>query len=365
MARLIGTAAMRLTLFGTGELARVVANSLALLHSGPLHVTIAGRDLGKAADLGRVAQTLARSRHPGSVFEAVELECFEESGPVAELLVRLAPDVVVCCASLSSSREAETTPSAWTELIGGAGFGIALPLHTVIPLTLAQALRQIGSKAVLLNSCYPDAVNPLLAAQGLPIFGGLGNAATIAAAVQAELRVADRERLHVLAHHRHLYGPAGGEVAIWLDGHRIEDAGRVLAPLRAARRSSRYPLIGMAAAHLVNAVGGDVPELLHLPGPLGHPGGYPVVVQGRSVAISLPGGVSMAEARTVNARAAEADGVSVSAEGWATPSPEASRQLAACLPELAAGFAAGDVRSAAKELLDLRARLRRCEPLGE
>ncbi|WUI04132.1 hypothetical protein OHR68_20815 [Spirillospora sp. NBC_00431] len=358
---------MRIAVVGTGALARAVCDTLALSGSGDLRVRVVGRDGDRAAAVAFVARTLAHGGGPGRPeFTSASVARLDQVGPVSDLLDELDHDLVVCCASLSSTWEAETNPSAWTELISGTGFGIALPLHAIVPLTLAEALRATGSAASLLNACYPDAVNPILAARGLGVLGGLGNAATIALAVQTGLGLADQERIHVLAHHRHLYEPSGpdAEARVWLDDRPVPDVGALLRPLRTAGRQNRYAMIGVGAARLVAAMGGDVPVRLHVPGPLGLVGGYPVVVKGRTLEPSLPDGVTMDEARAVNDRAAAEDGVVVGPDGRVRLSPRAARQVKPHLPEMASGFAAAEVHAIGARLLALRGRLRELPPGG-
>jgi hypothetical protein len=351
-------AAPRVIVIGSGSLARSLCYSIGTEFRAPAAVTILARSPGNAARIANVAGVRASLSQVPVSFRggAVDL------GSVADIeraLGDVEPAVVVNCASYQSPWERVTTPSAWTDLVAQAGFGITLPLQSGLVLDVADALHRSWPGCPLINACLPDSVNPVLTALGLPVFCGIGNIATLAAAAQAALGRPDQRDLCLLAHHVHLHAPddAADEVRIWDGGTELAEVGTLLAAARCSERSELNQIAGHAAARLVGDLLAGTPLLTNLPGPLGLPGGYPVRVAGREVELRLPDGVDLASAVAWNQRAAHRDGVVV-CDGQVVFPPAARSRLRAYLPDVAAGFPVTDIRLACTELLELRQRLR-------
>src|SRR5262245_53846355 len=194
---------------GSGSLARAVCQSLAGLANmdspaaRAVHITctVLARNLAETQRLVTDCQVRASVANAAVTFAAGALD------DEVAALARRQPDVVVCCASAQSPYEAMTAPSAWTRLVKEAGFGVTLPLQATVTLRLANAIAQASPHTLLVNGCFPDAVNPLLAALDRPVHCGIGNVATIAACLQAAMGLPDQSRLSVLAHHVHLAAP--------------------------------------------------------------------------------------------------------------------------------------------------------------
>ncbi|MFL6129163.1 MAG: hypothetical protein ACJ73E_08850 [Mycobacteriales bacterium] len=349
---------------GSGSLARSVCFSLAMTSTAPLAVTVLARSAARAAEVGYVAGTAARlTGRPVTVAAAaVDLR----SGELADALAELGPAAVLVLASAHSPWERRTRPSAWTELLDRAGFGVTLPLQAAVAAEVGRAVAAACPAALLLNGCFPDAVNPLLTALGIPVHCGIGNAAILAASLQAGLALPDQRDLAVLAHHVHLHEPEDpdDEALAWVGGTPVEKVGALLAAQRATDPQVVNQVTGLTAALLLRGVlaGTEVPAVL--PGPLGLPGGYPVLVRGAALSLRLPPGVDRAAAVAWNQRMAERDGVRVEADRVAF-APAAAEALAPYLPELAAGFAVRDTPAVTETLLALRTRLRALGPSNQ
>ena len=353
---------------GTGGLARAVCYSLAAVitaASGLRRVVVIGRRAERVGQLCFVAG--ARVACGGGAVR------FEPATGEVEAVLAGVPDLagVIVCASSQSPWERLSSPSAWTDLMQRAGFGLTLPFQAELAARAGRALAGRSPRPWLVNACFPDAVNPLLAALGVPVLCGIGNIALLAASAQAELGLPDQSRLRMLAHHLHLHAPAAGEpeALAWLDGEPV-DAAPLLAAQRAAERTELNHVTGHAAALLLTslldgeaAVPTHMPTHVptHLPGPLGLPGGYPVTVRGTELHLRLPPGVSLAEAVEFNQRAALADGAAVEA-GHVRFGPAAAEELGRLAPALADGFPPTELPSATAELQALRARLRARPP---
>ena len=350
------TSGHSIVVVGSGRLARSLCRSLAgLLTSAS--VSVLARDSASASEVARASAVVARVSGTLTVFDGFALDDAEE------VLARVRPDVVVCCASEQSPYEKRTHPTQWTELIGRCGFGLTLPLQARIVAQLARALGRVSPQTLLVNGCFPDAVNPLLHALGLRVHCGIGNVATLAACLQAALNLPGQRELAVLAHHAHLDAPSepDQEALAWLAGSPMPTVTGMLAGYRALPRQELNDLAGHAAARLLADLLSGEATHTSVPGPLGLPGGYPVLVQDGQIRLNLPAGVSQAQAVDWNTRAGERDGITIG-DGRVGYTPWAARELGRHLPDLAAGWPAEALDEVGDQLISLRHHLRLAQP---
>ncbi|MFI6321747.1 hypothetical protein ACIBG8_29735 [Nonomuraea sp. NPDC050556] len=277
---------------------------------------------------------------------------------LTELLAAAAPSGVVLAASSQSPWERTRAPSAWTRLVADAGFGLTLPFQAELALRVGAAAP---SGSWFINACFPDAVNPVLAAAGVPVLCGIGNVALLAASIQAALGLPDQRELRVLAHHAHLHAPHGDqeEAMAWLDGKPVEGVGDLLAAQRATDRAELNHVTGLAAAKLVLGVLDGAEQVASLPGPLGLPGGYPVRLSGDRIELLLPDGMERDDAVAFNQRAAVHDGVVVDGDRVRFTSPAVAEHD----PDLAQEFSVSEIDRVTDRLDRLRTRLRDRPPL--
>jgi len=284
---------------------------------------------------------------------------------LADMLGKIRPAGVLACASIQSPWERMTRLSAWTALVDRAGFGLTLPLHAELALAAGRAVAQLatGPEAAngvwFVNACFPDAVNPLLAALDIPVLAGVGNVGLLALALQDTLDLPDQGRLAVLAHHVHLYPPAdpADEARAWLDGAPVTDVGARLTGLRRLDRRRLNHVTGMLTARLVVDLLAGVPRDTHVPGPRGRPGGYPVRVDHGTVELRLPDAVSEAEAVAANLRWALLDGATIEQHRLRF-GPRVESALRGIAPDLAAGFPLSDLAGMIARLHGLRDEMR-------
>jgi hypothetical protein len=243
-----------------------------------------------------------------------------------------------------------------------AGFGVTLPLQVMPAITIAQAIAGTTSPPAFVNACYPDAVNAVLRALGLPVFCGVGNIALIAAALRCVLRDDIHPTLRLIAHHTHLHEPLDSEdeVLAWSRGERVPGITAMLSGLRTAAREELNAVTGLTAAHFLSSLTAGEVVRTHLPGPLGLPGGYPVRLEAGRIELDLPAEMTAERAIEWNQRMAEHDGVVVDA-GRVRFSYRAQRELSRHLPDLARGFAMSEIHEAREQLLRLREMLRAVE----
>jgi hypothetical protein len=323
-----------------------------------MRLTVAARNGAAVDEIVRACRL--RAAISGNPIEVAD-ELFDNE---LRLVSRLEPDVVVCLASTQSPYERTTRRSGWTDLVEQAGFGVTLPFQAAIALRLARAIAVAHPTSLLINGCFPDAVNPLIASLGLPVHCGIGNVATLAAALQTALGKADQRDLAVLGHHVQLAEPPepDEEVLAWLGGVPVPDVTRQLAPYRALPRRELNAAGGHAAARLLADLLSGKEIRTNLPGPLGLPGGYPVRLAGSRIVLNLPAEVSRTDAIDWNLRAGRRDGIEV-AHGRVEYQPAAASALDEVLPEFAGGWPVTALDAVSVAFSALRQQLRQIQPL--
>ncbi|MFD3328028.1 hypothetical protein [Streptomyces sp. NPDC058701] len=344
---------------GTGAFAGALVRALAR-HPHPLRLHVLSRDPNRARQLADIARDHSHLAGTHTVCGSDPLDPHEPDQP-RRLLATLRPDVLVAAGSEQSPAEGRSTPSAWTDLLNRSGFGLTLALQSTVAGNLAAACAEASPGTTLVNACFPDAVNPLLHAGGLPVVCGLGNVATLASALSARLGLPDQQRLRLLAHHAHLHAPADpdDDVRGWLDGAPLPELRSLLTPVRSRPRHHLNEVGAAAGAAAVAALAGSGPvHTGHLPGPHGLPGGYPVVVGHRQVRLRLPDGVSREQAVAWNLRHAALDGVAVDLDGTVRTTPSALAALRLHWPDAPRTYGPADLADVRDRLLRLRARLR-------
>jgi hypothetical protein len=347
----------RLAVVGSGSFARSICHSIAASDT-PIRVSVLARNAAAVKEIVRGCRARAGAGETPATFHGEVLDDPEEA------LARLRPDVLVCVASTQSPYERITDPSPWTHLVQRAGFGVTLPFQAAIVTRLSRAIAAASPATLLVNGCFPDAVNPLLAALGLPVHCGIGNVATLAACLQTALELPDQGELAVLGHHTQLSPPSPGveDVRAWLGGVPVADTGALLATARALPRRELNAMSGYAAALLLIDLLAGKEIRTSLPGPLGLPGGYPVRLSGSSITLNLPPGLDRAEAIAWNTRAGLPDGVDV-VGGRVWYAPRTAAELGRFLPELAEGWPVSVLDDVGAALDALRQRLRLAQPV--
>jgi len=336
---------------GSGSLARAISYSLALLLDRPHRVIVGARSRKQLNEIIYVARAQAASAQSPVKFDSVEFDA--ESGDAGRLLSSLQPDVIVNCASYYFPWDWIQRPSAWTHLLRSAGLGFTLPLQAPFAIKFAKAVAAHSRPVLFINGCYPDAVNPLLRALGLPVFCGIGNIALVAASLRSSLALTPRQRLQVMAHHLHLHTPKPGveEAQAWVDGKRCENVSSLLESQRTTSGLEVNKAIGSTAAVLLRDIIEGRTVETHAPGPLGLPGGYPVRVAGTSMELNLPADLSEGEAIAWNERIALADGVKVLSNGNVEFGEEAKLVLSQCMPGISDGFRATEIDKVTQSML--------------
>ena len=348
---------------GTGLFAEKIVFALAMTAAQPITVAVGGRNRERLDWLSLSGNARAALfGRPVRVF-ALPIR-WDAASSIAETLARCRPAVVAQTATVQSPRDLDPPSSPWRRLVARAGgFGATQVLQALLLSRMARAIKLAGVEAVLLNACYPDAVNGMVAARGDAVLCGLGNVAAAAAMIAAALGRTEPGAVKVLAHHQNpsiwRRPPAerlGTAPRVWVDGQELDRVFERLDTLRSPR-DSRQSIAGTSAAPLIAALIGHGDYVGHAAGPLGLPGGYPVAVRDRELTLDLPAGVGREEAVAFNRGFAEHDPARLLDDGRVIYADEARRVLAEASPEVAKGFHVSDLDGAAAEMLALRERL--------
>ena len=216
----------------------------------------------------------------------------------AETIAKYKPDIIYSAATLQSWWVINTLPKEVFDDLDKARFGPWLPMHLTLVWKLMQAVKETGLDIKVVNSSFPDAVNPMLAKAGLAPTIGIGNVANPVPPLRSSIAyqlgrpMKDVTILffcqHFVSHYIPRFGDAGGApyyLKAIVDGNDVTgdvDMDQVLAELpkrfrRAGGRNGQI-LTASSAAGILLAMAGDTGDLMHAPGPAGLPGGYPVRV---------------------------------------------------------------------------------------
>jgi hypothetical protein len=350
-------------IFGTGAFAQRIACDLAATAGRPARVAIAGRNALRLAYIRTAAQARAAMFARSLVVETHAAD-LRESGALGELLGTLRPSVIVQAASLQPASVISAAANGWTRLVAEGGLSASAVFQAVLTSRVARGAALASPASRLINCCFPDVANGIVAGMGLPIDCGIGNIAILAHAFAALLEGSPKPRLQMLSHYQNIQawrrppGERSGRCArVWIEGKEIQD---VFSRFAAVQLTSE-PVIDISGASgvslmLAMAQGEDWSG--HVPGPAGLPGGYPVALKGGGrICLELPAGIDRKAAIAWNAGYEAENGLLVGADGRARYTGRLYDALKAESPDIAAGFHVCDLEEVWGAMRALRERL--------
>jgi hypothetical protein len=266
---------------------------------------------------------------PKITFEPVNLL---DVNKTAELIARIQPTIIYNATTLQSWWVVNELPPEINARLyrNRCGLGPWTAMHLALTSRLMEAVKISRVKSYVLNSSYPDVVNPSLGRVGLAPTAGIGNADLIVPYVQKAvselLNVPMRSvGVQLIAHHYHCYTwcrygrgvEAPFFLRVFVDYEDVtSELGDIAAfvaelPKRGRRPDGRHGQFVVAASAVKNiiAVFNDTEEYTIVPGPLGLEGGYPVRLGRGGPVLALPKGVTLKEARSLNLEAQQYDGI--------------------------------------------------------
>ncbi len=347
---------------GTGALAERLIFDLAITAEKPVTVAVSGRNAARMAWLSMAGNARAALfGHPVTVFARPVV--WDSAETIAEVIDACQPDVIVHAATVQSPKDVRGKDTPWTRLLRQAGgFGATGLLQVLLSSRAAQAMLLAGNSGAFVNACYPDLVNPVLAAKGLAVTCGLGNVEIIAALYASSLGLRRPGALRVLAHHHNLHmmrspvAERGTAPRVWFEGEELDDVHNRFAEITLPTEPLDA-LAGATGVDVVLALAGQKNHVGHAPGPNGLPGGYPIAVKDRVLSLDLPAGLGADEAAAWNQAFGEHEGLILGDDGRVQYSAAARAAFAAHDPAIAEGFHIDDIEPASAAMLALRHKL--------
>jgi hypothetical protein len=351
-----------IVVFGTGSFAARIVFDLAATAQLPVRVAVGGRNAERLSWLKVAANARAHLFGRPAVFVAHTIDLLAP-GAVEEAIATCRPVIVVQAASSQPSSVISRQDDAWSQLVAIGGLSATAVFQAQLSARVARALQTARPGCHLINCCFPDVVNSMLAAAGLPVTCGTGNVAILSNAFAGELGLKEPSALKMLAHYQTL-GPwrraaatrAGPAPRVWIDDEEVADVYATFAAVKITPEPA-IEISGASGVPLMLAVAAGAEWRGHVPGPNGLPGGYPVAYRDGRLDLDLPAGLGRAEAIQWNARFEAENGLVVEADGKIRYTGVLYEQLRKASPALAAGFEMKDLEDVYTEMTALRAQL--------
>jgi hypothetical protein len=350
--------------FGTGSFAGRIVCDIAATAATPVRVVVAGRNVARMDWLRIAGNARATVFGRPAQFSARLLD-LSHSEAAEAAIGELSPSVVVQTASSQPASVIAATSDAWSRLVAEGGLSATAVFQARLSARVARAIRTTQPACRMINCCFPDVVNPILAAMGLPIDCGVGNVAILANAFAGELGLREPGRVKVLAPYqtitpwrRPAEARTGPAARVWIDDEEVAD---VFATFRSVRITPEpaIEISGASGVPLMLAMASGPDWRGHVPGPNGLPGGYPVAFRDGALELDLPSPIDHAEAIAWNARFEEENGMAVGADGRVRYTGVLYERLREASADLAQGFHVSEIEDVHEAMLDLRARLQR------
>ena len=348
-------------IFGTGNFAGRIALDLAATAGDPLAVMIAGRNGDRLNWLRTAGNARAALFGRPARFMSHQLD-LAVADAAAVAISAVEPKVVVQAASFQTGNVISNQDNTWTKLVAEGGLSATAVLQAPLSIEVARAVSAVRPQAWFINCCFPDVVNPLIAALDLPISCGVGNIAILSNAFAGVLGTGVGD-LKVLAHYQNIAPwrrPAetrsGRSARVWINDQEVADVYGRFASVQLTREPA-IEISGPSGVPLMLAMAHGTHWSGHVPGPNGLPGGYPVRLAGSKLDLDLPGALTREEAIAWNRRYEEESGLVVETSGQARYTGVLGQLLAAVSPAIAEGFHVRDIADASRAMSDLRSRL--------
>jgi hypothetical protein len=269
-------------------------------------------------------------------FEAVEFD-FNDPACVKQLRA-LAPDIIFSAPSLRPWWRTEDPAT------GALPFAALMSLHLAPMAVLRERMAEADLDGIWIAASFPDVINPCLTRSGYGPHCGVGNVQEPIAKIQAGVVRAlsldpTKVKIRLVAQHAFEYYVMREEPSDVLPPYQLEvlAADKDVSDLghRILRDPFPFPydlhfnrVTASACLVTLRALAEEGPTQTHLPGILGLPGGYPVVVEGKLLQLDLAEGWSVEAAVATNTASLAWDGISaLDVDGTVHFTQETSRAL--------------------------------------
>jgi hypothetical protein len=348
--------------FGTGSFAGRIICDIAATAATPVRIVIAGRNVERMNWLKLAANARAKIFGRPAAFTTHPLDLAAPDA-VEAALAEYAPPVVVQAASSQPASVIAGQADAWSRLVAEGGLSATAVFQARLSARVARAIQTTRPTCRMINCCFPDVVNSILAAMALPIDCGVGNVAILANAFAGEFALREPRDVRVLAPYQTITpwrrppeARTGPAARVWIDNEEVADIFATFASVKITPEPA-IEISGASGVPLMLAMATARDWRGHAPGPNGLPGGYPVAFRDAVLDLDLPLPIDRAEAIAWNASFEEANGMKVGANGFVSYTGVLYERMRKASADLARGFHVSEIEDVHQAMLDLRARL--------
>jgi len=320
----------KIMLIGIGELGGIVLEYICRIPNICEIVTAdSNADWGFRKTNSAIEGASYMGLYPSIKFHHIDLLNIEQT---AEILKKINPTIIYNGSTLQSWWVVNELPPDVNAKIykHRCGLGPWAAMHLALTGKLMKAVKMAGIDTYVVNSSYPDVTNPSLARIGLAPTIGIGNMDLAIPYIQktaSELLNIPMRNIGVelIAHHYHAYywcrSGTGSEAPFYLKVYagfedvteKLGDMKQFIAELpkhgmRPAGRHGQFVVAGSCLKNIL-AIYNDANENTHSPGPQGLEGGYPVRLSRKGAEVVLPKGMSIEQARALNLKAQQYEGI--------------------------------------------------------
>jgi hypothetical protein len=255
--------------------------------------------------------------------EFAKIDLFDVPG-TAKLIKKYSPDIICNTTTLQSWWVVTTLPHDVYMSIEEAGFGPWVSMHLTLAKKMMEAVKKSGLYPFIINSSFPDAVNPSLSKIGLAPTVGLGNVdcavPVIKLAMSKKLNIPIKNiKVYACgAHYWNFVTVRFGDVCgspyylkIIAEGNDVTKMFDFKDLLKYPRTGGAEvsPVVASSGAKIILSALNNSKDIINLPGPNGLPGGYPTRVSSEGVEVILPNDISLQEAIQINEGSNRCDGI--------------------------------------------------------
>lgn len=312
---------------GLGELGGYVLEFLA---RAPNMGKIVAADIREDWGLRKTNSAIAGASQFGLYpeIEFIQLDAFDVD-KTAKILKEVQPTVLYNSMTLQSWWVITQLPQDAYKAIDEARFAPWYPMHFFPTYKLMQAVKKSEIKMHVVNSAFPDLVNPALGKIGLTPTVGIGNIDNLVCSskivVSKMFGVPLRAvTIYMVAPHYFSYsvsrfGNDGGApyyLKVMIDDRdvtgKIDREEFLTNFITIGKRPGGIhanPVVASSTCKIIMGILFDTKELGHAPGPNGLPGGYPIKLSAEGVEVFLPEELRLEEAIRINNEAQSLEGV--------------------------------------------------------
>lgn len=345
----------RIILLGTGSLATAIVYALAASGLHDLEIHLYSRTSSSASLLAAAGNKSASLSDNRQVFIPKQMD-WESVSFLCDELEQIKPAFVIHTASFQSAWDLQHE-NKWSKLIRSIGYGGTLPLQYKLAGQVAKVCSQLENPPLFINCCYPDAVNYVLRHCGREVFCGIGNIGIIDFVLSLQKNPLQDYRM--LANHFHLqelFRPAAEREEfprLWIGEDELTGTRKQFDPIRIKNSPELNSITAQTCINLLKAVISRSDCVLHLPGPGGLAGGYPVHFSGGKIVYAGTKKLSSAEEQEWNEKILAREGLILN-KTRIRFSEKAKKEIGIHSEELAAGIEYKDMDAYCDSFLQLK-----------